>query len=65
MPDKSDHDMLVEIHTVLLGTDGEDGLCARFKALSEQVRYLDRRFWLLVGTLAGSGVIAGSWFGLK
>ncbi len=31
MSDKSDHDMLIEIHAVLLGANGHKGLCEQFE----------------------------------
>ena len=50
--------------TVLLGPDGKDGLVDEVKALARGHGRLKRNFWLLVGTLVGSGVIGGSLYGL-
>ena len=43
--------------------DIANSLTARQNALDAQHHKLSRNFWLLVGTLAGSGVIAGSVLG--
>lgn len=39
MPEgKSDHDMITEMYGVLLGTEGQDGLCRRVSVLEKTVR---------------------------
>lgn len=37
MPQKSDHDLLVEIYVVLLGANGQNGLCREFGKLRKLV----------------------------
>lgn len=48
-----------EVSTVLLGVDGSPGLVDEVKELAKGYGKLKRNFWLLVGILAGSGVIGG------
>jgi|GEM_PF-4880348 len=65
MPEqKSDHDMIVEIYTVLLGKNGDKGLVGDVQNLNGRVRWLELRFWALVALLVGLGVIGGSYIGL-
>lgn len=52
------------IHTVLLGADGAEGLVEEVKCLAKGHGKLKRNFWILVGTLAGSGIIGGGIAGL-
>lgn len=52
------------MHTVLLGADGAEGLVEEVKSLARGHGKLKRNFWILVGTLMGSGVIGGSVAGL-
>ena len=63
------HQGVTELKTVLLGVPGTEdtGLCGEVKAVKLTVNgvakshgKLKRNFWLLVGTLVGSGVIGGS-----
>ena len=65
------HDSIIEIKTVLLGTDGYNGLVGDIKqnsqailALNEKHSKLNVHFWQLVGVLVGSGVIGGGAIGL-
>ena len=63
------HDTVVQIKTVLLGANGDEGLCGDFKALAKRhnedmittnVRHhkLAMRFWLALGLAIGSGIIS-------
>ena len=63
------HDAVLEIKTVLLGVPNTDdtGLVGEVKAikidcniLNNRHRKLSRNFWILVGILAGTGVVGGS-----
>ena len=47
------------LHTVLLGANGTEGLVEEVKSLARGHGTLKRNFWLLFGTLVGSGVIGG------
>lgn len=67
------HQTMVELKTVLLGVPGtaDGGLVQEVKSVKVSVCNLDgahgklkRNFWLLVGILAGSGVLAGGVYGL-
>lgn len=52
------------MHTVLLGADGAEGLVEEVKSLAKGHGKLKRNFWILVGTLVGSGVVGGGIAGL-
>lgn len=52
------------VRTVLLGANGAEGLVEEVKSLARGHGKLKRNFWILVGTLMGSGVIGGSIAGL-
>lgn len=60
---KSDHDMLVEIHTALFGPNGntEEGLCSRYRKLS--VDYYNFKRWV-IGILIAAVVSGGGSIGL-
>lgn len=66
---KEIHESIIEVKTVLLGIPGSanGGLCKKVEKVSDDVDILKkehyiltRNFWLLVGTLAGSGVLGTS-----
>lgn len=53
--DKSDHDLLTEMHTVLLGTNGHPGLCRQVERNTKDIVKL----WIILAVLvatAGGGV---------
>ncbi len=54
---EEEHDMLIKIHTVLLGTNGDDGLVGDVQRFSNSHYKLRRNFWMLVSFLTGSGVL--------
>ncbi len=67
MEQKSDHDMIRDMHTILCDTNGNDGLCTQFRKHKENdqtFRESYYRFRLLViisatALLAGGGL--GAW----
>jgi len=64
MVEKSDHDMLYEIHTVLLGTNGQGGLCRAHECLKKDFH----RFKLWVIIILATGVTGGGigiWKGVE
>lgn len=67
------HDTVIELKTILVGMpDSEDkGLVGELKDLKTDVkelncrhRRLSRNFWILIGILAGSGVLGSGLWGL-
>ena len=57
MPEeKSDHDRLVEIHTVLLGTDGHSGIAKQVERNTRNINKL----WIATAVIASS-VGGGIW----
>jgi len=69
--DLTDHEAIIEIHTVLLGANGDDGLvgdvkrCAvAIKEESCELSKLKKIVYTLVGVLVGSGVITGGAIGI-
>ena len=67
----ADHDAIIEIHTVLLGANGDDGLVGEVKrcavAIQEEVKELSKVkkvVYTLVGILVGSGAITGGAIGI-
>ena len=55
---KTDHDLIVSMHTALCGVDGQDGLVKKVNGLSKSVF----RLWLIViGIIASMG---GGAFGI-
>lgn len=60
------HDRVAQIATVLLGTNGDDGLIGDVKintralmTLTEKHNSLNQNFWILVAGLGGSGMLGG------
>jgi len=69
MDEKSDHEMLRDIHTYLFGTNGDGGFIrrtdARLKLLEGSMAWNTRNICVLLGILVGSGIIGVStWAGL-
>jgi hypothetical protein len=52
MAEKSDHDLLVEIHGVVLGTNGQGGL---YRQVKENTKAIFRLWVILAIILAGGG----------
>jgi len=64
MVEKSDHDMIKEVHTVLLGVNNQGGLCRSHECLKRD--FYKFRLWVIVfiaTSLVGGGVTA--WKGLE
>ena len=58
MPERNDHDLITEMHAVMLGTNGHLGLC-------KQVEYNTRaisRLWIVISVLGAS--IGGGVYGV-
>jgi hypothetical protein len=51
------HDTIIELKTVLLGTNGDAGLCGDVKKQGEKLERTHTTLWILIGILAGSGVL--------
>lgn len=58
------HDGVIKLTTVLLGTNGDDGLVGEFRRVANSHFSLKRNFWILVGILAGLGVLGSGLWGL-
>lgn len=63
---KEARDTARDLKTVLVGLNGDEGLCGDVKdlvnslgALAKSHGRLKRNFWILVGVLVGSGIIGG------
>ena len=54
------HDCIIRLETVLLGTDGDNGLVGDVKLLAKSHFKLKKNFWILVAFLAGSGFLGCS-----
>lgn len=62
MPEKSDHDLLMEIHTTLLGANGQGGLCRDFESVKRDYYYFKRKVLAVFFFLLGSGVLGAAIF---
>jgi L-serine deaminase len=58
MPEKTDHDILTEIHTVLLGTNGTPGLCKQVEHNTKSINKL----WICIAVIGSS--IGGGAYGI-
>ena len=58
MPDKSDHDLLTEMHTVLLGTDGHPGIAKQVDRNTKAITKL----WIAITIIASS--VGGGVYGI-
>ena len=58
MIDKTDHDLLIEIHTVLLGTDGHTGVAKQVERNTKAITKL----WICTAIIASS--IGGGAYGI-
>ena len=56
MLNKSDHDLLMDVHTVLLGTNGQGGLC---RQVEKNTKSINKIYILLAVISAGTG--GGAW----
>lgn len=58
MAEKTDHDLIIEIHSVLLGTNGQGGLCRSHEVLKKDYYNFKRLVIGIFCFLVGSGVIS-------
>jgi len=58
MPEKTDHDILLEIHTTLVGVNGQGGLCRQVERNTKSINKL----WIIVAVIAAS--IGGGGYGI-
>jgi hypothetical protein len=71
MPEKTDHDMIIEMHAVLLGANGRPGLCTEFeqnkadqKKFREDYYKFKRAVLCVFFFLLGSGALGGIGVGI-
>ena len=57
-------DTVIELKAVLLGTDSDKGLVGTVTRIGNGHNRLTKAFWILVGILVGSGVLAVDKLGL-
>ena len=60
------HDTVLNLKAVLLGVNGSPGLvkkvedfCEQMTKLKEKQDNLDKRFWILIAFMIGSGILGG------
>lgn len=53
------HDTVVQLKTILVGVNGNPGLCKQVDDLSSGHSSLKKSFWTLVGILVGGGALGG------
>jgi len=58
MPEKTDHDLLTEMHTVLLGTNGHPGVAKQVERNSKAITEI----WISIAIIASS--IGGGVYGV-
>jgi len=58
MPEKTDHDLLTEMHTVLLGTNGHPGVAKQVERNSKAIT----KIWISIAIIASS--IGGGVYGV-
>jgi hypothetical protein len=58
MPDMNDHDRIVQMHAVLLGTDGSPGLCKMVERNTKAIT----KIWVAIAVIASS--IGGGIYGI-
>jgi len=58
------HDAVIELKTVLLGANGDDGLCGEVRHSTKRLNILERNFWLFAGVVVGTGVLGGGIWGV-
>jgi len=57
MLELTDHDRIVQMHTVLLGTNGQKGLCKKHEELAQDYYKFKRAVITVFAFLVGSGVL--------
>lgn len=58
MIQKSDHDILLEIHTMLLGTNGQGGLLRSHESLRKD--YFRFKLWVIIALIIIAGALGFS-----
>lgn len=53
------YEAVIELKTAVIGANGKGGLLDKVEALAQGHGKLKKNFWMLVGILSGSGVLAG------
>jgi hypothetical protein len=56
MVEKSDHDLLLEVHSTLLGTNGQGGLCRQVDKNTKAIN----KIWILLAIIIAAGG-GGAW----
>jgi hypothetical protein len=56
MAQKTDHDMIVEMYSLLVG-NGRQGLCKDYEELKKDFYAFRRSLLLILGVLVGSGML--------
>ena len=59
------HDAQIQIRTVLLGVNGDEGLVGEVRHVINSHNKLKNKVYWLIGILAGSGIGLGSFFGIN
>ena len=54
------HEAVIELKTVMLGANGDDGLVGEVREIGKSHYKLKRNFWMLIAFLVGSGIITGT-----
>lgn len=57
LENKTDRDLIIEMHTVLLGANGNEGLCKKHEKLAADYYKFKRYVLMTASLLIGSGVI--------
>ena len=60
MPAKTDHDLLTEIHSAVMGVNGQGGILRELKNHNGRIHRIE----LILAGMAGSGLLGGGIFGL-
>jgi len=56
MPEKSDHDILIEVHSSLMGANGQGGLCRQVERNTRSIN----KIWICLAFIA-AGTGGGAW----
>tara|TARA_Y100000310_G_C20498932_1_gene722941 strand:+ start:632 stop:823 length:192 start_codon:yes stop_codon:yes gene_type:complete len=55
MHHKSDHDMITELHTAIVGANGKGGLIDQVKSNTKKI---NRLYLIVAGIFSGGGIVA-------
>ena len=61
---KETHDVVVQLKTVILNTNGNEGLASKVNKVCSSHYNLKRTVYILIAFLIGSGVITGTVLGV-